>query len=107
MDYHRAMVTAESVRQALRHVIDPELGINVVDLGLVYRIDVEDGAVRVSMTMTSAACPLGESLSEQAEATIRQNVPGVQSVAVELIWEPPWKPSMMSDTAKERLGWTE
>lgn len=100
-------VTTESVRAALRHVIDPELGINVVDLGLVYEVSVQDGNVRVSMTMTTPACPLGETLSEQAEATIRQNVPGVKSVMVDLVWDPPWRSSMMSDAAKERLGWAE
>ncbi len=53
------------------------------------------------------ACPLGESLAEQAEATIWQNIQGVKSVSVDLVWTPPWRPSMMSDAARERLGWTE
>ena len=73
-----------------------------------YGIDVkDDGAIRVAMTMTTAACPLGESLAEQAEAAIRQSVPGVKSVSVDLVWDPPWQPSMMSDAARERLGWAE
>jgi metal-sulfur cluster biosynthetic enzyme len=101
------MTTPEQIREALRHVIDPELGINVVDLGLVYGIDEKDGSVRVTMTMTTPACPLGESLAEQAEATIRQNVQGVMSVSVELVWDPPWQPSMMSGAARKRLGWAE
>ena len=100
-------VTTESVREALRAVIDPELGINVVDLGLVYDVRVEDGDVSVAMTMTTPACPLGETLSEQAEAAIRQKVPGVKSVTVDLVWDPPWRSSMMSDAARERLGWAE
>jgi metal-sulfur cluster biosynthetic enzyme len=107
MPHIEPAVTAETVREALRHVIDPELGMNVVDLGLVYRIDVKDGDVRVAMTMTTPACPLGESLTEEAEATVRQNVRGARSVAVDLVWEPPWQPSMMSDAARERLGWAE
>jgi metal-sulfur cluster biosynthetic enzyme len=86
-------VTTESVRAALRHVIDPEVGINVVDLGLVYDVRVQDGNVSVAMTMTTPVCPLGETLRAQAEAAIRQN--------------PPWRPSMMSDAAKEQLGWAE
>ncbi len=98
-------VTAGQVQEALCHVIDPELGINIVDLGLVYRVSVEEGRVHVVMTMTTPACPLGESLTEQAEATIWQNVPGVKSVAVDLAWEPPWHPSMMSDGARKQLGW--
>ena len=100
-------VTADEVREALRDVIDPELGINVVDLGLVYEVQVQDGNVSVAMTMTTPACPLGETLSEQAEATIRQNVPGVKSVTIDLVWDPPWRPSMMSDAARERLGWAK
>jgi len=98
-------VTADEVREALRLVIDPELGINVVDLGLVYDVRVDDGRVRILMTMTTPACPLGESLSEEAEATVWQRVPGVKSVDVELVWDPPWRPSMMSDAAKAQLGW--
>lgn len=97
-------MTPDQVREALRLVIDPELGVNVVDLGLVYDVSIDDGSVRVSMTMTTPACPLGESLAEEAEAAIRQNVPGVTSASVDLVWEPPWRPSMMSDAARARLG---
>ena len=97
-------MTPDQVREALRLVIDPELGVNVVDLGLVYDVSIDDGSVRVSMTMTTPACPLGESLAEEAEAAIRQNVPGVTSASVDLVWEPPWRPSMMSDAGRARLG---
>lgn len=99
------MVTEERVRSALCNVIDPELGINVVDLGLVYDVDVRDGHVHVAMTMTSPACPLGESLTAEAEVAIRKNVPEVTSVDVELTWEPRWNPSMMSEAVKTQLGW--
>ena len=98
------MVTEERVRSALRGVVDPELGINVVDLGLVYDVQVRDAHVRVTMTMTSPACPLGESLTAEAEATIRSAIPEVASVDVRLTWEPRWNPSMMSDTVKAQLG---
>lgn len=98
--------SADAVRAALRLVVDPEVGVNVVDLGLVYDVGVSAGGdVRVRMTMTTPACPLGESLAEQAEAAVRQNVAGVRSVSVELVWEPPWQPSMMSDAARKQLGW--
>jgi metal-sulfur cluster biosynthetic enzyme len=97
---------AERVREALRLVIDPELGMNVVDLGLVYRVDVASGDVRVTMTMTTPACPLGETLRGEAEAAIRQHVPDVRSVALDLVWDPPWTPGMMSDAARKRMGWT-
>jgi metal-sulfur cluster biosynthetic enzyme len=95
----------EAILAALRHVVDPEIGINVVDLGLVYEANMQDGDVRVVMTMTTAACPLGESISEEAKTAIRQHVRDVTSVSVDLVWEPPWQPSMMSAIARERLGW--
>lgn len=100
-------VTADGVRGALRLVLDPEVGINVVDLGLVYDVTVEEGNVSVAMSMTTPACPQGETLRAQAEAAIRQTVPGVKSVTVDLVWEPAWRPAMMSDAAKEQLGWAE
>lgn len=99
------MPGTEEILAALRHVVDPEIGINVVDLGLVYEADMQDGDVRVVMTMTTAACPLGESITEEAKTAIRQHVRGVTSVSVDLVWEPPWQPSMMSAAARERLGW--
>jgi metal-sulfur cluster biosynthetic enzyme len=95
----------EEVLATLRHVIDPEIGINVVDLGLVYEVRRQDGHVHVVMTMTTAACPLGESITEEVRTTIRQHVRDVTSVSVDLVWEPPWQPSMMSETAREQLGW--
>ena len=97
---------SNEILDTLRRVIDPEIGINIVDLGLVYEAEARDGHVRVVMTMTTPACPLGESLSEEAEVEIRKHIQGVKSVSVELVWEPPWQPSMMSGAARERLRWT-
>ena len=99
------MPDTDAVLAALRNVVDPEIGINVVDLGLVYEAGADNGHVHVVMTMTTAACPLGESITEEAKAAIRAHVPGVTSVSVTLVWEPAWQPSMMSGTARERLGW--
>ena len=96
--------TAEQVREALRLVIDPEIGVNIVDLGLVYGIAVTDGDVRVDLTMTTPACPLGEYVTGNAEAVIRQHVPAVRSVDVGLVWEPAWRPDMMSAEARRQLG---
>jgi len=96
----------DAVVAALRDVVDPEVGINVVDLGLVYEVRRSDGAVHVVMTMTSAACPLGASLAEAARASIRARVAGVQSVTVDVVSEPAWEPSRMSDAARRQLGWT-
>ena len=99
------MADSNDILNALRDVIDPEIGINVVDLGLVYAATVDDGQVHVVITMTSAACPLGESLAEDVRRTVQRCVPDVTAVAVDLVWDPPWDPSMMSAAARERLGW--
>lgn len=95
----------ERITTALRAVIDPELGLDVVDLGLVYGIDVEGDAVRVQLTMTTPACPLGEHIVRDAKARLAA-VEGVATAHVDLVWEPPWSPERMSDAAKEALGWS-
>lgn len=99
------MVTQEQIMDALRQVMDPELGINIVDLGLVYSADVQDGRIHVTMTMTTRACPLHAYIRENAEAVIRPIAPDAQAVDVEMVWDPPWVPAMMSDAAKQQLGW--
>jgi metal-sulfur cluster biosynthetic enzyme len=99
------MTTRDDVFEALRHVADPEIGINIVDLGLVYAVDVRDGRVRVTMTTTAPACPLGETLSREVSAAIRRHFADVTSVSVDLVSEPLWQPSMMSDAAHAQLGW--
>ena len=99
------MTERSDILGALQGVIDPEIGIYNVDLGLVYETEIRDGHVHVVMTMTTAACPLGESIAEEVRRAVRQNVPGVTAVSVDLVWEPPWQPSMMSAVAREQLGW--
>jgi metal-sulfur cluster biosynthetic enzyme len=96
-------MTETDVREALRTVIDPELGINIVDLGLVYGIAIDGGQVRVSMTMTSPACPLGSYLKDLVESTVSWRVPGVTSVDIDLVWTPPWDPALMSDEGRRQL----
>jgi metal-sulfur cluster biosynthetic enzyme len=91
--------------ECLYEVIDPELGIDIVDLGLVYSLDIEGDVVRVVMTMTTPACPLHTYLSEAVESAILQGVPGVRAVDVYLTFDPPWDPEMMSGQAKYQLGW--
>jgi metal-sulfur cluster biosynthetic enzyme len=93
------------VREGLRQVIDPELGVNIVDLGLVYRITVDDDLIEVVMTMTSPACPLGEHLTTEAEAAVRRCAPEVSRVDVQVVLFPPWHSGLMSDAAKRQLGW--
>ena len=97
--------TSGEILDALRGVVDPEMGINIVDLGLVYEAEARDGDVHVVMTMTTAACPLAESIADEAAAVIRGRVRGVKSVSVQLVWEPAWQPSMMSAAARQKLGW--
>jgi metal-sulfur cluster biosynthetic enzyme len=93
------------VLEALRGVQDPELGINVVDLGLVYDVAVRPGAVEVALTMTSPACPLGDQMKAEAESALRRAAPGA-SVTVHVVLDPPWHPALMSEAAKRRLGWS-
>jgi len=96
-------MTEDDVREALRTVIDPELGINIVDLGLVYGIDVNQDAVVVTMTMTSAACPLRDYMQELVESAVTSRMPGA-GVTVDIVSEPPWTEEMMSDAARRQLG---
>lgn len=97
------MPTEPDIREALRGVIDPELGVNIVDLGLVYGVEIENDLVRVRMTMTSPACPLGDYLKELVDASVRGRVAGVRRVDVELVWSPEWTPDRMSDEARQQL----
>ncbi len=97
-------VTRESVLDVLRHVFDPELGVNVVDLGLIYDVDVrDDRAVRVRMTLTSPHCPAGQYLAAEVDEYVRA-LPGAGEVAVELTFEPPWSPQRMAPEARTALG---
>lgn len=91
-------------RGLLKEVIDPELGVNIVDLGLVYDVRVIDGVARVEMTLTTPGCPLG-SYFEDTIAECLWGAPGVNEVDVQIVFDPPWRPELMSDAAKSQLGW--
>jgi metal-sulfur cluster biosynthetic enzyme len=95
----------QEVLKALRQVIDPELGINIVDLGLIYSAELEGGRAEVAMTMTTPGCPIVGEMQEMAEAAIWRQVPGVEAVDVQVVWSPPWRPTMMSEDARDQLGW--
>jgi metal-sulfur cluster biosynthetic enzyme len=97
-------LTAERVLDALKSVYDPELGINIVDLGLVYDVAIADGDVHVEYALTTMGCPIGPLIEEQMHATLTQ-VPGVRSVDAEMVLRPPWSPEMMSEEAKAALGY--
>lgn len=96
----------EEIREALKTVEDPEAGMSIVDLGLVYGIQVEDGKVRVEVTMTSPACPAAPYIVDESAAAIRAIVPEGTEVSVELVWDPPWTPERMSPEARGRFGWS-
>jgi len=99
-------MSEDDVRQALKTVEDPEAGMSVLDLGLVYGIALEPGKVRVEMTMTSPACPASDYIVDEAAAAIRAVAPAGTDVEVRLVWEPPWTPERMSAEAQQRFGWT-
>lgn len=88
----------------LATVYDPELGINLVDLGLVYKLEVKDSDVSVEMTLTTPGCPMSDSMPEAVERALLA-IPGTSRVSVDLVWEPRWVPEMMTDRAKRELGW--
>jgi len=96
--------TVEEVREALTNVIDPELGLDFVELGLIYDIQVEDGDVYVTYTLTSPGCPIGPHIADQIEEFVSE-LPGVQRVYPKLTFDPPWTPDMMSEDAKFALGY--
>jgi metal-sulfur cluster biosynthetic enzyme len=98
------MPTEERIHDVLRDVMDPEIGLSVEDLGLVYAVDVAEGRVHVAMTMTTPACPLSEVILDDARERIRAIAPPGAEIDVELVWEPPWSPDRMSEYARQCLG---
>lgn len=97
------MPTGDELQQALRQVIDPELGLNIVELGLVYDIEVEGGDVEVQMTLTSPGCPAGPQIMDDVQRSLKM-LAGVKSVNVELVWEPYWTPERIDPKVRAVLG---
>ena len=97
-------VTVDDVQEALTNVIDPELGLDFVELGLIYEVEVEGGDVFVSFTLTSPGCPIGPQVAEQIEEFVSE-LEGVTSVQSEMTFSPAWTPDMMSEEAKFALGY--
>ena len=93
--------------EALSTVLDPEIGVNIVDLGLVYGMEIENGRVRLEVTMTSPACPLSSYLQQSIERAVCRRLPAMKSVEVAIVWQPPWEHSMMSANARRELGWRD
>ena len=97
------MPTREEIFEALRIVEDPELGMDIVELGLLYDAEVEESAVKVIYSLTSMGCPVGPMIEQQIREVV-ESLEGVEGVETELTWEPPWSPERMSDDAKFILG---
>lgn len=104
------MLSEDMVRAALRNVYDPEIGLNIVDLGLVYGVDISDDGkqARIEMTLTTPACPAGPMIIENVQKEVlalRDVHPQLEEANVNLVWTPFWNPSMMSEDAREELGY--
>jgi metal-sulfur cluster biosynthetic enzyme len=98
------MVQEEEILDALSNVIDPELGLDFVELGLIYGIEVDGGTVGITFTLTTPACPIGPQVSEQMEEFVGE-LEGVEQVVPNMIFSPPWSPDRMSEDAKFALGY--
>ena len=98
------MISEQDVRTALKSVTDPELGINIVDLGLIYGVEISDTDVRVTMTTTTAACPMHNLLSRLAELAVAGVAGDEVAVSIDVVFDPPWSPDMMSEDARRILG---
>lgn len=97
-------ITQEQVLQALQDVYDPEIPFNVVDLGLIYGIEINDKKVKVKMTLTAVGCPMSYFFVEIVRDTIKEKIPEVEDVEVELVFDPPWTPDRMKPEVRKLLG---
>ena len=101
------MVKREDVMEKLKEVIDPEIGFSIVDLGLIYKVDIQNQGkkVVVDMTLTVKGCPLQYALTNMAKQKVEE-LDGVEEAVVNIVWDPPWNPSMISEELKKRFGYT-
>ena len=99
----KKLLNEEQIYEALRDVYDPEIPVNIVDLGLVYGVDIEESDIKVKMTLTFAGCGMGPYIAQQAEWRIAE-IDDVDDVEVDIVFEPPWNPDMISEEGKKELG---
>ena len=99
----KKLLNEKLIYEALRDVYDPEIPVNIVDLGLVYGVDIEESDVKVKMTLTFAGCGMGPYIAQQAECRIAE-IDDVDDVEVDIVFEPPWNPEMISEEGKKELG---
>ncbi len=102
----KSTVTEEAVYGALKECYDPEIPVDIVSLGLVYGVTIVDDWVGVKMTLTSPGCPASNMISEEVKQRVRK-IPGVGDADVRIVWQPEWKPAMMSEEARKKLGWNK
>lgn len=100
------MISEQDVLNRLSEVVDPEIGLNIVDLGLVYDVRIDETShIWVKMTLTTPGCPMHDSISAWAKRAV-ESLPGIAGANVEVVWDPPWHPGMMSEFARQQLGWS-
>lgn len=99
------MPTEQEVRGALQNVIDPEVGLNIVDLGLIYGVEISADKLHIDLTMTTPACPMSEMILDNARQALASLMPEGAEIELNLVWEPPWDASKMSEYAREYFGW--
>src|SRR5690349_24443693 len=98
-------IDLDQIRELLRQVIDPEVGINIVDLGLIYGLEFTNDELLIRLTMTSPACPLGDVIMADIDSVLDPAVPQDIRIRVMLVWEPPWSPELMTPEARKHFGW--
>ena len=99
------MPTEQEVRTSLSSVIDPEVGMNIVALGLIYKVQISDNLLQVDMTMTTPACPMGEMIMDNARNALEILLPDGAEIELNLVWDPPWTPEKMGANARAYFGW--
>lgn len=99
------MISEELIYEKLKECYDPEIPVNIVDLGLVYDVKIEDDKIFIKMTLTAPGCPLHTMISEEVRNKLL-TIENVKDVEVQVVWDPPWGPEMMSEEAKRILGWS-
>ena len=97
-------LTAALIGETLRNVIDPELGVNIVDLGLIHDLRIDDDKVTVVMTLTTPGCPLAGFIEDEIDSWLAE-LPQIRRAVVQLVWDPPWSPAAMTEQARDVLGW--
>jgi metal-sulfur cluster biosynthetic enzyme len=91
------------IYEKLKQIYDPEVGINIVDMGLIYSLDIAENKVEITMTLTSPGCPAGPQILSQVDSQVK-TLDGIEDVDIKVVWSPPWSPDMLSEEARDQLG---